>query len=542
MNNGLARTSPSVLLALMGGLLASAALALGSGQLAIVATEGVSMQPTYYEGDLVVMAKASSYSTGDIAAYRLANEYDVALHRIIGGDATGFVFQGDNNESVDPLQPRADDLVGRAVLHVPYAGTWLTILTSPPVLGVIAFALIAGGGTAAVSRNRRRNRRLTVSRHLSDLPYTPRQGTSLILSNLPAPLQAAAAGTAALGLLGATLGVLAWAGPLQESSTAEVKSGTNTVFSYTADVGESAAYDGTTATSPDPVFRKLANTADVDFAYHGDPGTISVVAELTSTSGWHSTVPLSSRQTFTGNTYEGSVSLDLESLEARADAAAAATGVAVSPLSIAVIPQVTTDSGAVFTPELKLSLTPLQLTLAGGKQALTVTDSSTSQVTVTTDRTLGFNGMTITAQAARTLSTVLLLATIVAAAVLLVMVRRAPARDEATAIRRRYASLLVRVHPMTAPSGRPLIDVTAFATLAKLAERYGLLVLHWNRSGVETFIVQDESTTYRYRPADNGSAAAEAEPSRPTAADGPVPSFTTIMVDRDQEPSGMGQL
>jgi len=38
-----------------------------------------------------------------------------------------------------------------------------------------------------------------------------------------------------------------------------------------------------------------------------------------------------------------------------------------------------------------------------------------------------------------------------------------------------------------------------FATLAKLAERYQLLVLHWSRSDVETFVVQDQATTYRYR-------------------------------------------
>jgi hypothetical protein len=55
---------------------------------------------------------------------------------------------------------------------------------------------------------------------------------------------------------------------------------------------------------------------------------------------------------------------------------------------------------------------------------------------------------------------------------------------------------------MTTAPGRAPIDVTDFATLAKLAERYGLLILHWSRSGVETFIVQDENTTYRYRTGD----------------------------------------
>jgi len=96
-------------------------------------------------------------------------------------------------------------------------------------------------------------------------------------------------------------------------------------------------------------------------------------------------------------------------------------------------------------------------------------------------------------------SVVLLLAALATTAIIVVFARRTAPSDEAAAIRRRYAALLIRVHPMSAPQSRPVIDVTTFSTLAKLAERYGLLVLHWKRSGVETFVVQDENITYRYR-------------------------------------------
>ncbi len=37
--------------------------------------------------------------------------------------------------------------------------------------------------------------------------------------------------------------------------------------------------------------------------------------------------------------------------------------------------------------------------------------------------------------------------------------------------------------------------------LATLAQRYGLLVVHWERSGTTTYVVQDEASTYRYRSA-----------------------------------------
>ena len=72
-------------------------------------------------------------------------------------------------------------------------------------------------------------------------------------------------------------------------------------------------------------------------------------------------------------------------------------------------------------------------------------------------------------------------------------------RERHPAIRRRYSSMLVPVRPVTTAPGSPVIDVATFAALVRLAERYGLLVLHWTRSGIETFIVQDEGNTYRYR-------------------------------------------
>jgi signal peptidase I len=484
----------SVLFLVAAGLAAMGGLVLVTGQAAVVITHGVSMNPVYHQGDLVIVARASSYSVGDIAAYDLPGKDEVALHRIIGGNGEAFIFKGDNNESVDPLSPSGEGLVGRALLHIPQGGVWLEILTSPPVLGLLAFTLLAGGGAAATTRHRRKRRRAALSRHISTRPAQHQ-----ILDSLPSSLRISAATGAILALMGVTFGVLAWSGPLEEPSTSQVKSGTRMDFSYSAAVGQSAAYDGTTANSPDPVFRKLTNTVDVHFTYHGEPGTVTVTADLSTPGGWHSTVPLTGPATFTANDYEGSVQLDLTAFEAKAQAASAVTGVPSGPLSIAVTPQVKTAAGADFQSELMLNLTPLQLSLAGTADALAVTDTATRQQVVMARRMIGWNGVGITAAAARVVSAVLLLAALGIGAIIVIFARRTAPADEGTAIRRRYAALLVRVHPMPAPQGRPVIDVTTFPTLAKLAERYGLLVLHWNRSGVETFIVQDENVTYRYR-------------------------------------------
>ncbi|MFD1212689.1 S24 family peptidase [Arthrobacter sp. GCM10027362] len=473
------------------GLLAAAALVLTTGQAAVVVTHGVSMNPVYHQGDLVVVARAPAYSTGQIAAYRLPAGNDIALHRIIGGDGTGFVLKGDNNQSIDPVRPTADQVLGRAVLHIPQAGTRLRGLTSPPVLALTAFALMAGGGTA-LTRRRRRRRRAAMPTH------TTIRGSIAAVTALPFPWRAAAVLALASGTLGLALAVPAWGGPLEEPGEPRT-AGARMVFSYTAEVGKTPAYDGTTATSPDPVFRRITDSVDLHLSYQGKPGTLSVAAELSTPGGWHSTVPLAPAERFTGNRHETTVRLDLKALDAKARAAAEVTGMPAEPVTVALTPRVQTAEGEDFQPALKLNLSPLQLSLAGDAGDLTVTDADTDAGPATHPRTLDIFGWNLAAGAARAVSAVLLLAALLAGAAIAMAVRRTAPGDEGAAIRRRYASLLVPVHPMPAPPGRPVIDVATFATLAKLAERYGLLVLHWTRSGVETFIVQDEATTYRYR-------------------------------------------
>jgi hypothetical protein len=48
-------------------------------------------------------------------------------------------------------------------------------------------------------------------------------------------------------------------------------------------------YDGTTAHSPDPGFRKLTDRVDIQFADHGEPGSVTVAAELPTSGAWRST-------------------------------------------------------------------------------------------------------------------------------------------------------------------------------------------------------------------------------------------------------------
>jgi hypothetical protein len=325
---------------------------------------------------------------------------------------------------------------------------------------------------------------------------------------LPGHLRTSAAATAAVGTVAIALGALAWTTPVTTLTHTATQSSQRMTFSYTATVARTAAYDTTSVHSPDPVFRRLADTVELHLAYRGNPGSISVSAELSTPGGWHSSVPLAQPTRFLGNAYDAAVRLDLKAIDGRAQAAAAVTGLPSGPVSIAVLPRISTPGQLPQTPALNLTLTPLQLSLTGAATNLIVQIPTTAARTTEVPRTLGLLGRHLTVSQARRASAILLLLALLAAGVLALIARSTAPSTEGAKIRRRYAPLLAAVQPVTAPPHLPLIEVTEFATLAKLAERCGLLVLHWSRSHVDTFIVLDEGTTYRYRAGDKNADTA----------------------------------
>lgn len=108
---------------------------------------GDSMEPTFHTGDLAVVLSAKGYAIGDVVAYRVpAGEIGgghIVVHRIAGGDgAAGYLMRGDNNPSVDPWQPQTIDIVGKALVAIPGAGTMLSVLHRPAAAGALAVSLM----------------------------------------------------------------------------------------------------------------------------------------------------------------------------------------------------------------------------------------------------------------------------------------------------------------------------------------------------------------------------------------------------------------
>ncbi len=321
-----------------------AAVGFATDRVASVVTNGISMQPGYRAGDLVVVARASRYRTGDVAAYRETDSQEVVLHRIVGGDAGAFDLKGDNNESIDTATPGADDLIGRQVLHVPKVGRWIG---SPLAMACIAGLLIGllslvtvGGGS------RRRTRAADVDGPHVDGPQLvgPRNGPSgrwrwwhglLLVLNL----------SVTAGLVAAYV-VPPTAVP---PPPAALHVGT---LSYAAEVPTDDTYPDGVVRTGDTVFLRLVDRIDVAFTYEGDPdleANARLRATVASASGWATTVMLAPLTPVVAGGVDLLGTLDLAQLRSLLTRVNDATGIPLTTVEIRVqgIVEPVTDDPAV---------------------------------------------------------------------------------------------------------------------------------------------------------------------------------------------------
>lgn len=485
------------------------------GGVTLVRTRGISMEPGFVAGDLAVLRRATHYAVGDVATYRSEDLDTVVMHRIVAIDGDVYTFQGDNNDWLDPEHPTRDQLIGTLLFKVPQGGLWLDRATSPAVLSAIAFLLIAGGTTAATGPRRRRRRQQRQE-------HTTSKTSAGKKLPVPATVWMLAAGATVLAVGAVGLGSFAASLPARAEPVVAVAEGATMTFSYEATVGSSAAYDSTTVTQPQPVFRKLADEVTVMFAYEGpelSDATVDVSAVLTTPNGWRSTVPLDDATTFSGTTYEGDVLLRIPDLQARANAATAAIGGGPSGnLSVAVVPELTSDD-LTFSAELPFVLDGVALRLAAGDKTPLVVDQAmpapTSAPQPSAPTLLGRPVLAGPARQAAIGGFLLALVLGVAAAVLARRHKTAPAE---VTIKQRFGSLLLPVAPVVLPAGRPVIDVPDIEGLVRLADRYGLFVLYWVRGDVHTYVVLEDNTTYRFRTGAAEVDLTQAEQARPDAA------------------------
>lgn len=114
----------------------------------IVTVLSGSMEPTYRTGSLLFVrpVDADTLRSGDVIAYMIAPRVMVT-HRIVEvlrDDSGGLCFRtkGDANTAADELPVRGENVVGKPVLAVPYAGYAVNYVQQPPGLYAAAAAVV----------------------------------------------------------------------------------------------------------------------------------------------------------------------------------------------------------------------------------------------------------------------------------------------------------------------------------------------------------------------------------------------------------------
>ena len=149
-------------------------------------------------------------------------------------------------------------------------------------------------------------------------------------------------------------------------------------------------------------------------------------------------------------------------------------------------------------PALNFSLEPLQLQVgSGGASSAKKGSVATASVIANPMHVLGrtMSASTLADRGSRLLGFVICGLSSIPLAVLL---RRNRAFDEAARIRARYGHLLVPIL-IGEDLGWPPVDVTDFKALVRLAEAAGQVILHHQADAVDTYLVNDNGTVYRYQ-------------------------------------------
>ena len=270
-------------------------VALATGEVALVTTHGISMEPRFHTGDLAVVVPASEYHVGEIVGYHSPLLHIVVLHRIVAEHAGLFTFKGDNNNFFDPVKVPSSAIEGRLWARVPHAGIVLGWVRSPIGLGILAFVLfsIVVGGVTRRHRTRRRRVRVVVDAAHAGSGSAGRNPGSGVSSSGPKHAAPKAPPVRrwpvviplmlACGF--AFLATEAWALPTTRPSERPVAYVQHVTFSYSARAPRDTTYPTGSVTTGAPVFVHLVKTLTLTVRYQLDPAPHGSSSPATSLSG-----------------------------------------------------------------------------------------------------------------------------------------------------------------------------------------------------------------------------------------------------------------
>jgi len=100
-----------------------------------------SMTPTIKIGAIVMVRAATSYKIKDIITFQVGSgKRDIVTHRIISRKGDEFITKGDANNVADINPVKKENILGRVVFNISYAGYIANVISSK--IGILILVLI----------------------------------------------------------------------------------------------------------------------------------------------------------------------------------------------------------------------------------------------------------------------------------------------------------------------------------------------------------------------------------------------------------------
>jgi hypothetical protein len=312
------------------------------------------------------------------------------------------------------------------------------------------------------------------------------------------------------------LGAFALTRPTHKTRTANVPYTQQVTFGYEGSAPSSPVYPTGSVRTGDPIFLQYVHKLQVQVAYSlaaSAPahvaGTEQVVLRITGPTGWTREQPLTPFKHFVDGRFNATATLDLNAIQALVKQIQKLTGVATpTGYALAVVPRIhvigtvagQTAAGA-FEPALSFKLAPPQLRPTGVVKAA---EHGTVATTSSVANGINVAGLSLTVQTQREVALAGFLLSLLAAVLLVVLIKRSEPFGEAGRIQAQYGHLIVPIAGQAEDLAWAPFDVPNIEALVRLAEACNRLILHYREDTLDTYLVNDEGTMYRYQSRHSG--------------------------------------
>lgn len=467
------------------------------GQASYVMVNGISMEPGYHSGDLVIVRKAATYQVGDVVTYRDAEMGAFVIHRIIGIEQDQFVLKGDNNSWIDAYHPTYAEIAGKQWIYAPRAGRTMQWLRKPINLSVTILLL----GVVFMSS-------------LITKPSSGQKGKNRPSPNVGGTLESIlyTLGLLCLGFLG--LSIFAFTRPLTRSAE-DIPYQQDSHYFYSA-AGTPGVYDTDMVRTGEPVFPKLTCFLNIGFTYNilgnqlqGISGSHQMYAHIIDTqSGWQRTIPIIPQTAFTGNSYLATANLDLCQLVSLVNLVEKETGLHTNIYTVEVITDIALTAVAAgqpvedtFAPTLTFKFDKVHLYLDSinpETDPMHMTKQGLAGNSNIQTNTLPIPGGALPIRSLRLFALLGLGLSLSGLVIMGLSIFNTARQSEEALIRLRYGPRLMDIYERSLDTSMRVIDVTSIDDLAKMAEHQNTMILHMMLNFLHYYLVQGNGTMYRY--------------------------------------------